>query len=60
MINQFALSFLYIELDRTRNVRGHACLYTTHNRNTLLQITNSAKSKKITKMTMSGNGFPSY
>ena len=29
MINRFALSFLYIELDRTRNVRGHACLYTT-------------------------------
>ena len=30
MINRFALSFLYIELDRTRNVRGHACLYTTY------------------------------
>ena len=31
MINRFALSFLYIELDRTRNVRGHACQYTTVN-----------------------------
>ena len=30
MINRFALSFLCIELDRTRNVRGHATLYTTH------------------------------
>ena len=29
MINRFALSFLCIELDRTRNVRGHATLYTT-------------------------------
>ena len=30
MINRFALSFLCIELDRTRNVRGHRTLYTTH------------------------------
>ena len=30
MINRFALSFLCIELDRTRNVRGHATLYTTY------------------------------
>ena len=29
MINRFALSFLCIELDRTRNVRGHRTLYTT-------------------------------
>ena len=29
MINRFELSFLCIELDRTRNVRGHATLYTT-------------------------------
>ena len=30
MINRFALSFfLCIELDRTRNVQVHACLYTT-------------------------------
>ena len=29
MINRFALSLLCIELDRTRNVRGHATLYTT-------------------------------
>ena len=29
MINRFALSCLCIELDRTRNVRGHATLYTT-------------------------------
>ena len=29
MINRFALSFLCIELDRTRNVRGHQTLYTT-------------------------------
>ena len=30
MINRFALSFLCIELDRTRNVRGHRTLYTTY------------------------------
>ena len=29
MINRFALTILCIELDRTRNVRGHACPYTT-------------------------------
>ena len=34
MINRFALSFLCIELDRTRNVRGHATLYTTDRKST--------------------------
>ena len=29
MINRIALSFLCIELDRTRNVQGHRTLYTT-------------------------------